>query len=81
LHQIWKQWLAAYRWVYNQCVSFLKAEKKLPEKVSLDQYIQRLQKQTENNWTTCLGKTRQEAVCEAEQAYKQAKKAKQGKAV
>jgi putative transposase len=81
LHQIWKQWLAAYRWVYNQCVSFLNAEKILPEKMSLDQYIQGLQKQAENNWTNCLGKTRQEAVCEAEQAYKQARKANQGKAV
>jgi putative transposase len=49
--------------------------------MSLDQYIQGLQKQAENNWTNCLGKTRQEAVCEAEQAYKQARKANQGKAV
>ena len=67
--------------MYNQCVSFFNSGEPLPKKVSLDQYIQSLQKQAENKWTTCLGKTRQEAVCEAEQAYRQARKANPGKPV
>lgn len=73
LHKIWKQWLAAYRWVYNQCVEFLNQQETLPKSRSLDQVIQSQQSQPENQWTKCLGKTRQEAVCEAEQAYKQAR--------
>ncbi len=73
LHLIWKQWLAAYRWVYNQCVAFLNSGEKLPPQLTLDQYIQSLQKQSENSWTTCLGKTRQEAVDEASSAFRQAK--------
>ena len=75
LHKIWKQWLAAYRWVYNQCIQCFNTSAKLPDGVSLDQHIQGLQQLPENEWTKCLGKTRQEAVCEAEQARKQAKKA------
>lgn len=75
LHLIWKQWLAAYRWVYNQCVAFLNSGNKLNKNASLDQYIQILQKQRCNEWTQCLGKTRQEAVCEAESAFRQAKRA------
>jgi len=72
LHKVWKQWLASYRWVYNQCISFFNQKKVLPKDLSLDQYIQGLQKIKCNEWTQCLGKTRQEAVCEAEQAKKQA---------
>jgi len=72
LHKIWKQWLAAYRWVYNQCVEFFNHQRTLPKGKSLDQLIQSQQVQPENEWTKCLGKTRQEAVCEAELAYKQA---------
>jgi putative transposase len=75
LHLIWKQWLAAYRWVYNQCVAFLNSGEKLPDNTSLDQYIQNLQSAVNNKWTTCLGKTRQEAVCEAQSAFRQAQKA------
>ncbi len=75
MHQIWKQWLAAYRWVYNQCIELFNLGLKLPDDLSLDQYIQNLQQFPHNEWTKCLGKTRQEAVCEAEQARKQAKKA------
>lgn len=51
----------------------------LPEGQSLDQYIQKLQSQPENEWTKCLGKTRQEAVYEATQAHKQSRKIKKGK--
>jgi putative transposase len=75
LHKIWKQWLAAYRWVYNQCIEFFNQQETLPKSRSLDQVIQSRQSQPENKWTKCLGKTRQEAVCEAEQAYKQARAA------
>lgn len=75
LHKIWKQWLAAYRWVYNQCVEFFNQQQVLPKEKSLDQVIQSRQSFPENEWTKCLGKTRQEAVCEAELAYKQAKAA------
>lgn len=75
LHAIWKRWLAAYRWVYNQCVEFFNSGSKLRIGVSLDQYVQQLQKEPKNQWTQCLGKTRQEAVCEAQAARKQAYKA------
>lgn len=78
LHKIWKQWLAAYRWVYNQCVEFFNQQQVLPKGKSLDQVIQSRQSFSENEWTKCLGKTRQEAVCEAEQAYKQAQAANSG---
>jgi putative transposase len=71
LHKIWKQWLAAYRWVYNKCVELLVGGFKSSKECSLDQKIQELQPE----WTKCLGKTRQEAVCEAESAYRQARKA------
>ncbi len=75
LQKIWKQWLAAYRWVYNQCVEFFNQQQVLPKGKSLDQVIQIRQSFSENEWTKCLGKTRQEAVAEAEQAYKQVKAA------
>ncbi|MGK7902757.1 MAG: hypothetical protein AB4352_15375 [Hormoscilla sp.] len=79
LHAIWKQWLAAYRWVYNQCIEFYNSGKALPEGRSLDQYIQQLQSEHKNSWTKCLGKTRQEAVCEAQSASRQSRKANGGK--
>ncbi len=75
MHAIWKQWLAAYRWVYNQCIQVFNAGTVLPKSTSLDQYIQALQKRPEYEWTQCLGKTRQESVCEAESAKRQALKA------
>lgn len=75
LHKVWKQWLAAYRWVYNKCIEFFNLGLSLPKGLSLDQHIQNLQQFPHNEWTKCLGKTRQEAVCEAEQAMGQAKKA------
>ncbi len=75
LHVIWKQWLAAYRWVYNQCIQLFNSGNKLPKGISRDQYIQSLQKLSEWEWTQCLGKTRQEAVAEAESAIRQAYKA------
>ncbi len=75
LHLVWKQWLAAYRWVYNQCIEFFNSGLKLPDGISLDMHIQNLQQFSHNEWTKCLGKTRQEAICEAEQARKQAKRA------
>jgi len=79
LHAIWKRWLAAYRWVYNQCVEFYNNERSLQPKQSLDQYIQQLQNLPANEWTKCLGNTRQEAVCEAQNASKQSRKANGGK--
>ncbi|MGK7900586.1 MAG: RNA-guided endonuclease InsQ/TnpB family protein [Hormoscilla sp.] len=79
LHVIWKQWLAAYRWVYNQCIEFYNNNRALPEGRSLDQYIQQLQSEAKNEWTKCLGKTRQEAVCEAQSASRQSRKANGGK--
>ncbi len=79
LHAIWKQWLAAYRWVYNQCIEFYNSDQALPEGRSLDQYIQQLQSEPKNLWTKCLGKTRQEAVCEAQNAILQSRKANRGK--
>lgn len=72
LHIIWKQWLAAYRWVYNKCVDLIIAGFKATKGNSLDQAIQAIQPE----WTKCIGKTRQEAVCEALSAYRQAKKAR-----
>jgi putative transposase len=73
LQKIWKQWLAAdcfvpRNWVYNQCVEFFNQQQVLPKGKSLDQVIQSRQSFSENEWTKCLGKTRQEAVCEAELA-------------
>ena len=79
LHRIWKRWLAAYRWVYNQCIEFYNYNRVLPEGQSLDQYIQQLQSLPKNEWTKCLGKTRQEAVCEAQNARRQSRKANNGK--
>ena len=79
LSKIWKRWLAAYRWVYNQCVEFYNNKQTLPKEQSLDQYIQQLQNLPENEWTKCLGNTRQEAVCEAQNASRQSRKANGGK--
>jgi len=78
-HLIWKKWLAAYRWVYNQCVEFYNQGRSLAPKQSLDQYIQQLQSLPLNEWTKCLGNTRQEAVCEALSASRQSRKANGGK--
>ncbi len=79
LHKIWKKWLAVYRWVYNQCVEFYNNGRALSERQSLDQYIQQLQNLPENDWTKCLGNTRQEAVCEAQNASRQSRQANGGK--
>ena len=51
LHAIWKKWLAAYRWVYNQCVEFYNNNRSLSDRQSLDQYIQQLQTNPKNSWT------------------------------
>ncbi len=48
LHKTWKQWLAAYRWVYNQCIQFFNSGFVLPKGLSLDQHIQSLQQISEN---------------------------------
>jgi len=79
LHKIWKRWLAAYRWVYNNCVEFYNNNRSLSDGQSLDQYIQQLQNLPENEWTKCLGNTRQEAVCEAQNASRQSRKVNGGK--
>jgi len=78
-HLIWKQWLAAYRWVYNQCVEFYNQSRSLAPKQSLDQYIQQLQSLPLNEWTKCLGNTRQEDVCEALSASRKSRKTNGGK--
>lgn len=75
LHFIWKQWLAAYRWVYNKCIELLVGGFRATKECSLDQKIQGIQPE----WTKSLGKTRQEAVCEAQSAYHQARKARESK--
>lgn len=70
LHIIWKQWLAAYRWIYNKAIELLVGGFKSAQGNSLDQQLQAIQPE----WTKCLGKTRQEAVCSAQSAYRQARK-------
>ncbi|MDJ0620051.1 MAG: hypothetical protein QNJ63_25470 [Calothrix sp. MO_192.B10] len=69
LHQIWKQWLNAYRWIYNWTIATLKSGSKLS---AYD-----LQKQCREcdkpDWVNQLpGHQLQEAVAEACDAYKQA---------
>jgi putative transposase len=73
LHQVWKSWLAGYRWVYNWTISELKLDP--------NQSAYSLQSKCRNtdkpDWLKCLpGHQLQEAVADAVDAFKQAKKNK-----
>ncbi|MDJ0747315.1 MAG: transposase [Xenococcaceae cyanobacterium MO_167.B27] len=71
LHRIWKQWLAAYRWIYNWTMAKLKS--------GCSDSAYRLQSQARNSerpeWIKQLpGHQLQEAVADGTDAYWQAKK-------
>lgn len=71
LHRIWKQWLAAYRWIYNWTIA------KLKNGCTNSAYtLQSLARNTERpEWVKQLpGHQLQEAVSDAVDAYNQAKK-------
>lgn len=70
LHQVWKAWLAAYRWVYNWTIAQLKNN---PNQSAFE--LQPLCRKTDKpDWLDCLpGHQLQEAVAEAVDAFKQAK--------
>ncbi len=71
LHRIWKQWLAAYRWIYNWTIAQLKSGSK--ESVFDFQSLARGSERPD--WVKELpGHQLQEAVADAVDAYKQAKK-------
>ncbi|WP_261251228.1 RNA-guided endonuclease InsQ/TnpB family protein [Laspinema olomoucense] len=76
LHQLWKQWLAAYRWIYNWTIAYLRKEPNLSAFS-----LQKLARQSNRpNWVKELpGHQLQEAVADAVDAYKQAR-ANQGTA-
>ena len=71
LHRIWKQWLAAYRWIYNWTIAKLKS--------GCTDSAYSLQSQARNSkrpeWVEQLpGHQLQEAVADARDAWEQAKK-------
>ena len=73
LHRVWKSWLAGYRWVYNWTIASLKSDP--------NQSAYSLQSKCRNtaqpDWLNCLpGHQLQEAVADAVDAFKQAKKNK-----
>ena len=76
LHQLWKQWLAAYRWIYNWTIAYLRFE---PNLSSFS--LQTLARQANRpDWVIQLpGHQLQEAVADAVDAFMQAK-ANQGTA-
>ena len=71
LHRIWKQWLAAYRWIYNWTIAELKKGKK-ESSYSWQKIARNIDKP---EWVKKLpGHQLQEAVADAHDAYWQAKK-------
>ena len=69
LHRIWKQWLAAYRWIYNWTMAQLKSGSK--KSIYTWQSVARKSERPE--WVKQLpGHQLQEAVADAVDAYKQA---------
>ena len=71
MHRIWKQWLAAYRWIYNWTIARLKR--------GCNDSAYSLQSQARNSerpeWVKQLpGHQLQEAVADAHDAYWQSKK-------
>ncbi len=88
LHQVWKRWLAAYRYYFNQCISFLhknydaqtriiivkKTNKEKEVKISAKELDKIAQKMDVPAWVKTLpGHQRQEACFEAFDAFKQAR--------
>ncbi|XZF64490.1 MAG: RNA-guided endonuclease InsQ/TnpB family protein [Gloeotrichia echinulata DVL01] len=88
LHQVWKLWLAAYRYYFNQCISFLhknydvqtriiivkKTNKEKEVKISAQELDKIAQKMDVPAWVKTLpGHQRQEACFEAFDAFKQAR--------
>lgn len=71
LHLVWKSWLAGYRWVYNWTISELKLDP-FQSAYSLQSKCRNTDKP---DWLKCLpGHQLQEAVADAHDAFKQAKK-------
>jgi putative transposase len=88
LHQVWKRWLAAYRYYFNHCISFLhnnydtqtrviidkKTNKEKEVKLSAEELDKIAQKMDVPEWVKALpGHQRQEACFEAFDAFKQAR--------
>lgn len=70
LHQLWKKWLAAYRWIYNWTIAYLR------NKPNLSAFSLQALAREENrpDWVKELpGHQLQEAVADAVDAHKQAK--------
>jgi putative transposase len=74
LHKIWKSWLAAYRWYYNETIALLRCFDGV-ENISaytIDKMLQALENKPD--WVKCLpGHQRQEACNDACDAFKAAK--------
>ncbi len=69
LHQVWKQWLAAYRWIYNQTINLLRQGAK-PNIYDMQAELRDLAKP---EWVKNLpGHQLQEAVADACDAHRQA---------
>ena len=70
LHQLWKQWLAAYRWIYNWTIAYLRKE---PHLSAFS--LQRLAREANRpDWVKKLpGHQLQEAVADAVDAFRQAR--------
>ncbi len=71
LHQVWKSWLAGYRWVYNWTIATLRQD--------ASQSTFSLQSKCRSSWLpewvkSLPGHQLQEAVADAVDAFKQAKK-------
>ncbi|MDJ0621221.1 MAG: transposase [Calothrix sp. MO_192.B10] len=69
LHKIWKQWLNAYRWIYNWTIATLKSG----SKASAYDLQKQARECNKPDWVNSLpGHQLQEAVADAVDAYKQA---------
>lgn len=74
LHRIWKSWLAAYRWYYNEAIALLRCFDGIIQvsAYDLDRVLQVLENKP--GWVSCLpGHQRQEACNDAVDAFKSAK--------
>jgi len=73
LHQVWKSWLAGYRWVYNWTI----AQLGLDSSQSAYSLQAKCRESSQPDWLNSLpGHQLQEAVADAHDAFKQAKKKK-----
>ncbi|WP_233271106.1 hypothetical protein [Microcystis aeruginosa] len=69
MHKVWKQWLAAYRWLYNQTIDLLGSGAK-PNIYEMQATLRSFPKP---DWVKALpGHQLQEAVADACDAYQQA---------